>query len=180
MGATTTMVTVREFLQMPELEDERRELIGGEIVTMGFGKAPHEVVKKNLLRILVIWLAKNPIAELFAETLFQLDDNSSLMPDLSVVFPGHIATGTTDWPQGGPGIPIEVVSSETAARLEKKIDLYLAHGSKSVWVVFPEQRVVRIYDASGRSTKFEQNQTLEDPNVLPGFSTPVSAVFEGL
>lgn len=180
MGATTTMVTVREFLQMSEQEDERRELIGGEIVTMGFGKAQHEIVKKNLNRILVVWLASHPIAELFPETLFQLDDNSSLMPDLSVVYPGHIAPGIADWPQGGPGIPIEVVSSETAARLEKKIDLYLAHGSNSVWVALPEQRILRIYDASGRSTKFEQNQTLEDPNVLPGFSTPVSAIFEGV
>jgi Uma2 family endonuclease len=96
------------------------------------------------------------------------------------VFPGHVAPGTTDWLQGGPGIAVEVVSSETAARLEKKIDLYLAHGSKSVWVVFPEHRVVRIFDASNRSTKFEQNQTLEDPSVLPGFSTPVSAIFEGI
>jgi Uma2 family endonuclease len=73
-----------------------------------------------------------------------------------------------------------VVSSETAVRLEKKIDLYLAHGSKSVWVVFPEQRIVRIFDASGQSRKFEQNQTLEDPSVLPGFRVPVAAIFEGL
>lgn len=174
------MVTVREFLQMPEIEGERRELIGGEIVTMGFGKTPHEVVKSNLLRILVIWLAKNPIAKLFAETLFQLDDSSSLIPDLSVVFPGHIAAGTTDWPQGAPGIAVEVVSLETAARLEQKVDLYLAHGSQSVWVVFPEHRIVRIYDASGLSRKFERTQSLEDPSILPGFSVPVSAIFDGL
>jgi len=180
MGATTTLVTVREFLQMPENQDERRELIGGVIFSMSYGKAPHEVVKKNLNRILVVWLAQNPIAELFPETMFQLDDNDSLIPDLSVVFQGHIAPGTKDWPQGAPEIAIEVVSSETAARLEEKIDLYLAHGSKSVWVAFPERRIVRIFDATGLSTKFEQHQTLEDPSALPGFSTPVSAIFEGI
>jgi Uma2 family endonuclease len=180
MGATTTLVTVREFLQLPEPEGERMELIGGEVVTMGYGKAPHEIVKKNLVRILVVWLAQNPIGELFAETMFQLDDYNSLIPDLSVVFPGHVAPGTTDWLQGAPEIAIEVVSSETAARLERKIDLYLTHGSKSVWAVFPEHRVVRIFDAANRSTKFEQSQTLEDPNVLPGFSVAVSAIFEGI
>ena len=63
------MVTVQEFLQMAELDGERRELIGGEVVTMGQGKARHEIVKANLLRILVIWLAQNPVGQLFAETI---------------------------------------------------------------------------------------------------------------
>jgi Uma2 family endonuclease len=180
MGATTTLVTVREFLELPELEGERMELIGGEVVTMGYGKAPHEIVKSNLLLILAVWLAQNPVGQLFAETMFQLDDYNSLMPDLSVVFPGHVAPGTTDWLHGAPEIAIEVVSSETAARLEEKVDLYLAHGGKSVWAAFPRTRSVRIFAASGLSKKFEQNQTLEDPIALPGFSTPVSAIFEGI
>jgi Uma2 family endonuclease len=180
MGATTTMVTVREFLELPEVEGERMELIGGEVVTMGFGKAPHEIVKKNLLRILIVWLAQNPLAEVFAETMFELDDHNSLIPDLSGVFSGRIAPGEKDWLRGAPEIAIEVVSSETAARLEEKINLYLTHGGKSVWVAFPESRIVRIFDASGLSRKFDHDQMLEDPTVLPGFSTPVSAIFEGI
>ena len=180
MGATTTLVTVQEFLQMVEPNGQRMELIGGEVVTMSFGKAPHEIVKKNLLRILVAWLLQHPVGELFAETMFELDDHDSLMPDLSVVFHGRVVPGTDDWLHGAPEIAIEVVSSETAARLEEKVDLYLAHGGKSVWVAFPQTRAVRIFDGAGFSKKFEQNQILEDPNILPGFSTPVSAIFEGI
>ena len=78
-----------------------------------------------------------------------------------------------------PGLAIEVVSSDKASDLEDKIELYLANGSKSVWVVYPELRVVRVFDTNGQSRKFEQSQTLEDP-VLPGFSTPASAIFEGI
>jgi Uma2 family endonuclease len=179
MGAATTLVTVREFLQLPEPEGQRMELIGGEVTYMSFGKIRHEIVKKNLLRILVVWLAQNPIGEVFAETMFQLDDYNSFIPDLSVVFAGRVDVNT-DWTQGAPEIAVEVVSSETAATLEKKIDLYLARGGKSVWVAFPERRLVRVFDPSGRSTRFEQNQTLEDPSVLPGFSIPVAAIFEGI
>jgi Uma2 family endonuclease len=180
MGTTTTLVTVQEFLQLPELEGQRMELIGGEVVTMGSGKVSHEVVKKNLIKILVVWLAQNPIAEVFAETMFQIDDQTSLIPDLSVLFPGRATPGGTGLIQGAPELAIEVVSSETAVRLAGKIELYLGHGSKSVWVVFPEQRVVWIYDDSGQARRFERNQTLEDPAVLPGFSAPVSAIFEGI
>ena len=59
MGTTTTLVTVPEFFAMPEPEGERLELIGGEIVSMSVGHIPHEVVKKNITKILVLWLAQN-------------------------------------------------------------------------------------------------------------------------
>jgi Uma2 family endonuclease len=180
MGTTTTLVTVQEFLQLPEPEGQRIELIGGEVISMGRGGIRHECVKSNLNQILAVWLAQNPIAKLFVETTFELDEHDSPIPDLSVVFPGRIPPGSTGLIQGAPELGIEIVSSETAARLEVKIELYLAHGSKSVWIVFPESRVVRIFSADGHSRKFEQNQILEDPTVLPGFQTPVFAIFEGI
>ncbi len=180
MGATTTLVTVREFLELPEPEGQRMELIGGEIVTMGQGGIPHEITKSNIIHVLAAWLLQNPIGRLFSESMFQLDEQNCLIPDVSVLRPGHIPPGGTGSIQGAPEIAIEVVSSETAAHLEKKIDLYLAHGSKSVWVVFPEHRIVRTFNVSGQSRKFEQNQTLEDPSALPGFRVPVAAIFEGL
>jgi Uma2 family endonuclease len=177
--ATTTLVTVQEFLQMPEPEGQKLELIGGEVVSMGRGKIPHEVAKKNLTKVLVVWLAQNPIAELFPETMYQLDKYNSLIPDLGVIFPGRLSPGSTGWIQAAPELAIEVVSSESAERLEQKIELYFAHGSQSVWVVYPKQRVVWVFDDNGQSRKFEQSQTLEDP-VLPGFSAPVSSIFEGI
>jgi Uma2 family endonuclease len=180
MGTTTTLVTVPEFLQLPEPEGERLELMGGEIISMGFGYIPHELVKKNITKILVLWLAQNPPAELFAETMYHVDDYNALMPDLSVLFPGRIGPGSKGWIQGAPEIAIEVVSSETAARLENKIELYLSHGSKSVWVVYPQPRVVRIFDSAGGAKKFERDQTLTDHAVLPGFGIPTSAIFEGV
>src|SRR5258708_18388248 len=179
MGATTTVVTVREFLELPEPEGQRMELLGGEVVTMGQGGMPHEVTKSNIIQVLVAWLLQNPIGKVFSETMFQLDEQNCLIPDVSVLRPGHTYPGGTGSIQGAPEIAIEVVSSETAVHLEKKIDLYLAHGSKSVWVVFPVQRIVRIFDTNGQARKFDQNQALEDA-ALPGFRTPVAAIFQGL
>jgi Uma2 family endonuclease len=179
MGTTTTLVTVPEFLAMPEPEGERLELIGGEIVSMSFGHIPHEVVKKNVTKILVLWLAQNSPAELFAETMYHVDEHNALMPDLSVLFPGRIAPGSTGWIHGAPELAIEVVSSESAARLERKIRLYLAHGGKSVWAIYPQERMVRIQDAAGGARIFLDHQPLTDPT-LPGFSIPTSAIFEGV
>src|SRR5579864_1386537 len=147
--ATTTLVTVQEFLQMPEPEGQKLELIGGEVVSMGRGGIPHEVVKSNLIEILAVWLAQHRIGKLFSETTFQLDEHDSPIPDVCIVFPGRIPPGSTGVIQGAPELAIEVVSSETAARLEEKIELYLAHGSKSVWVIYPTMRVVWLFDPNG-------------------------------
>jgi hypothetical protein len=48
---TTTMLTVQEFPALAESDEQRRELIGGEVVCTGAGHIPHEVVKKNLTKI---------------------------------------------------------------------------------------------------------------------------------
>jgi len=173
-------VTVREFLQLPDPEFEIMEFIEGEVVTIDRGDFPHEVVKSNVSRVLTLWLFENPFAAVFGASGFQLDERNCLIPDVSVVREEHLVPGSNGLIEGGPEIAIEVVSSETAARLEEKIELYLAHGSKSVWVVFPEQRVVRIYDASGQARKFERNDTLEDDGVLPGFRVPLAAIFKRL
>lgn len=179
MGTTTTLVTVQEFMEWPESEGQHMELIHGEVISMASGHIPHEVVKKNLNKILVLWLAQNSQAELFVETMYHVDEHNALLPDLSVLFPGRIDSGT-GWIQRAPELAIEVVSSETAARLEDKIELYLSNGSMSVWVVYPKTRVIRVFDAQGGATKFERDQALVDPAVLPGFSVPTSAIFAGV
>jgi len=180
MGTTTTLVTVQEFLALPEPEGQRIELIGGEVVSMGRGGAGHEWVKANLIELLGAWTRQNRSLKLLSETTFVLDQYNSPIPDVSLLAFSRKPSDMTGWLQGAPDVAIEVVSSEKAAHLEAKIELYLAHGSKSVWVVYPERQVVRIFDRSGNAKMFERNQTLEDPAVLPGFSTPVSAIFEGI
>jgi Uma2 family endonuclease len=179
MGATTALVTVQEFMQWPEVEGQHIELIHGEVISMPSGHIPHEVVKKNLNKILVLWMAQNSLADLFVETMYHVDEHNALIPDLSVLFPSRIAAGSSGWIPGAPELAIEVVSSEPAARLEDKIELYLSHGSKSVWVVYPNKPIVRVFDISGGAKRFERDQPLIDP-VLPGFSILTAAIFDGV
>ena len=180
MGTTTTLVTVQEFLALPEPEGQRIELIGGEVISMGRGGAGHEWVKSNLIELLSAWTRENKSLKLLSETTFVLDENNSPIPDVSLLARSRKPVKMTGWFQGAPDVAIEVVSSEKASLLETKIELYLAHGSRSVWVVYPEQQVIWIYDSSGNAKKSERHHTLEDPSVLPGFSTTVSAICEGI
>ncbi|MGD0132321.1 MAG: Uma2 family endonuclease [Bryobacteraceae bacterium] len=178
MGTTTTLLTVQEFLALPEIEGECLELIGGELVSMPMSGYPHEVTKSNLNRLLTAWSLQNPALRVFCEAAYQLTERNCLIPDISLIASGRLVPGTTGVFQSAPELAIEVVSSEPAARLERKIRLYLAHGGKSVWAIYPQERVVRIDSASG-AKKFLDDRPLVDP-VLPGFSIPTSAIFEGV
>ena len=79
--------------------------------------------------------------------------------------------------RGAPELAIEVVSpDDTAKHLKSKVDTYLAGGSQSVWVVFPDARSVMVHTADS-VRELKADQKIEDP-LLPGFSIPVSAFFE--
>ena len=73
MGVTTTaLLTVEQFLDLPQEETERTELVEGEIVQMGNAAYLHERVKTNANKILVRYILENPIGEVFSETMYKL------------------------------------------------------------------------------------------------------------
>jgi len=180
MSTTTAPMTVDEFLKLPQVEGEKMELIHGEVVSMAYAAFVHERVKSNLIKILSAWLSQHEFGQVFAETTYRMDGEDALAPDLSVLRNERLTPATDDLPLGAPDLAIEVVSSETAARLRTKIRLYLKNGSKAVWAVYPEERIVEIHRANGQVAILEQDRVLEEHDALPGFSTPVSAIFHGL
>jgi Uma2 family endonuclease len=171
-------MTIEEFLKLAEVESGKMELIHGEVTSTAYAGFLHARVKSNLNEILVVWLSQHRIGQLFAETTYRLNGDA-LAPDLSVLRNERLTPVTKELPHGAPDLAIEVVSSETAARLRNKIGLYLKYGSKAVWVVYPEERLVEVHSANRMVTILEQDQILEGHHVLPGFSTPVAAIFEG-
>jgi len=180
MSTTTATMTVEEFRALPDIEEQRVELIDGEVVEMPSGGPAHETVKSNLTEILVAGRLREQAGKVYAGSGYRLYDRTELVPDLSVLGSERLKRRIEERFRGAPDLAVEVVSSETAARLRTKIRLYFEYGSKAVWVVYPEERLIEVHRAIDRVTILGQDQILKDPGTLPGFSTPVSAIFEGL
>jgi Uma2 family endonuclease len=159
MGATTTV----------------EELVG--VVSDGY---PREVAKCNVNRVLTAWSLQRPAFRVLCDAVFQLDEQNCLVPDVSVIASARITPGSTGLLQGAPKVAIEIVSSELATSLQGKIHLYFSNGGKSFWTVYPEEGLIRIENALGEGTGFRHDEPLVDPDVLPGFSIPTSAIFEGV
>jgi len=180
MSTTTTPLTADEFLKLLDTEEQRVELIDGEVIDMPSGGPVHEQVKANINRILNRWLDRHGAGLVYNESAYRLDDHIVQIPDLSVLGSERLGLGIDERFRGAPDLAVEVVSSEPAERLQTKIRLYFKHGSKGVWSVFPGSRIVQINHPNGRAETLEQDQILEDGEALPGFTAPVSAIFEGL
>jgi len=50
LSATSALVSVEQFLALPEVEGVRREPIEGEVITMAWAVQPHEIVKSHFLQ----------------------------------------------------------------------------------------------------------------------------------
>ena len=61
--------------------------------------------------------------------------------------------------------------------MDRRISDFFAAGSTRVWLVYPEHREVYVHGLAG-VVRRSGDETLEDPELLPGFSVKVSSLFE--
>jgi Uma2 family endonuclease len=181
VGVTTTaLLTVEQFAQLPEEEVLRCELVQGEIVRVSNSVLRHERVKGNANKILIRYILENPIGEVFSETMFKLGVGEARIPDVSLMLNGRPQEDLSKPPDGAPELAFEVVSSETAAFMERKINLYLGTGCRAVWVAYPLERTLWAHRPNGESRHLREGQYLEEPDLLPGFRVLVDEFFRGI
>jgi Uma2 family endonuclease len=111
-------------------EDERFELIGGEVVPMSPKGARHEMVKIEINRHLQRIAADD--LSVAQETTLRLDDHAFLEPDFCV-FPRAIEPGKM---RGYDVLlAIEVADASLRYDLGRKLGTYSAYGIPEIWVI---------------------------------------------
>ena len=111
-------------------EDERVELIGGELVPMSPKGNHHEVVKTALLRR---WFRSAPEdVDLTPETTFRLSEDTYLEPDVVIY---SRATGLKGLTGANVLLVVEIADSSLRYDMGRKAALYAAFGVRELWVV---------------------------------------------
>jgi len=125
-------------------EDERFELIGGEMVPMSPKGARHELVKAELNR----HLQRIALQDLWIvpETTLWLDDTNFVEPDFCI-WPSSVSPGD----QRGYDVllAIEIADTSLSYDLGRKIGTYAAHGIPEVWVINALTLVTRVHKQLG-------------------------------
>jgi Uma2 family endonuclease len=77
-----------------------------------------------------------------------------------------------------PDLAIDVVSpANTESDILRKISIYLDGGTRSVWLVRPEQQTITVFTPENPERILTAADTLEGGEVLPGFTLPLSELF---
>ena len=78
-----------------------------------------------------------------------------------------------------PNLVVEVVSpTDRAEDLMDKVAEYLCAGVECVWVVFPSQEQIHVYESPTSVRILTRTDVLRGGPVLPHFQLPVAALFD--
>lgn len=125
-------------------EDERFELIGGEVVPMLPKGGRHEMVKRDLNRHFQRTGADD--LAIIPETTLRLNDKSFLEPDFCI-FPRSIFPG--DLRGHDVLLAVEVADTSLAYDRGRKIGVYAAFGIPEIWVIDANTLVTHVYRRLG-------------------------------
>ncbi|MGH9403903.1 MAG: Uma2 family endonuclease [Terriglobia bacterium] len=178
--ATKTLMSIEEYDALPEKEGVKYELNEGELITVAPSpRLAHNRVRDRLARKLADFVEHNNLGEVTMETDFRLLDGVVRIPDVAFIRAKRM-TGIDPSKrlEGAPDLAVEVVSpNDDPDALVLKIQQYLRSGSHAVWVLYPEARLAYLYKPGDRPEVREAHQNLDDPELFPGFSTPLSDLF---
>ncbi len=143
-GLPRRRFTVQEVEWMSHVgilgQDERVELIGGEIVPMQAKGSFHERMKGALT---ICWAQRLPPALLFiTETTFRLSPDIYLEPDF-VFYPE--ASGWNGLSSGTAQLVVEVADTSLAYDQGLKARLYSGFGIVELWVINAVTRETRVH-----------------------------------
>ena len=78
-----------------------------------------------------------------------------------------------------PDLVAEIISpSNRPTEINDKTRMWLSHGVRIVWEVYPERREVWVHQPGQRYVVLGEADTLDGGDVLPGFSIPVRDIFD--
>jgi Uma2 family endonuclease len=176
--AQTKPITAEAFLaylQLPENEGRRFELIDGEIVE----KMPtqlHAFIANLFNAVLYIYFQANPIGWAFSELRIKLpnDDFNDTIPDVSVVLKAGREFNPNEPLTFMPDLAIEIKSpTDSLIKMRKKANYYLENGSKIVWLVDTQRQKVEVYTVNDTEI-LGSGDVLDGGDLLPNFKLPVS------
>jgi Uma2 family endonuclease len=184
--ATATLLTLEQFSALPEF-DERTgssyELDHGELIVVSPQAWKHEGLKRKIFLLLSSYFQNHGMPNCAVmETGFILDEDSWRKPDVAVMSNELLQRVEQDSElplEGAPELAIEVASpSDTSAMIGRKVDHFLAAGSKAVWVFYPESQQVHVHKVGQKTAKLGADHFLEEPAILPGFRSAISQIFK--
>jgi Uma2 family endonuclease len=182
MPAYERWVTAEEFARIPN-DDFHYELVEGRVVRMSPPGSRHGVLATQIASLLHHHVAARRLGAVMTCGGVKLAANPDTVrePDIAFVRQDRIpAAGVPEgfWP-GAPDLAVEITSpGDRASEIRAKVRDYLARGVRLVWVVDPKKKTVTTHAPQSTPVTLGVDDILDAGDVVPGFTCPVSRIFD--
>lgn len=176
--------TDAEFMALPK-DGHRYELVNGELIDMGNSGAKHGYVAVILSAALFNHVFSRKLgAVMDSSTAFKMKSGNKRSPDISVVDKQRLQ-GMEELPdgflEGAPDLAVEILSpGNTVEEMHNKIVEYFENDARLVWVIHPNEHYVLVYRSPQPDRLLKSTDALDGEEVIPGFTLPVSELFQKL
>lgn len=183
--APVRLLTVDDFLAMPEDDSTRHELIEGELFVAAAPGWDHVMVLRSLNRLFDAAATVTMAGEVIQSPAnVILSPRSVPQPDLFFIRANRVRElAVHAGVNGSPDLALEVISpSSVQMDTVVKFNLYARHGIPEYWLVNPATRSIVLYTlADGRYEPVPPDDAgLLRSGVLPGLAIDPSEVIAGL
>ena len=176
-------LTVQDYLDIPEEDENRYELIDGELYMAPAPTWEHQESIGNLYSVLREFVRANELGRIVASPIdVYLSDTDVFQPDIVFVSIERLNIIHSSGVHDAPDLVIEMLSPSTEQRdLTIKRERYAMFDVKEYWLANPIAKtitVLRLRDSAFELIGvFTEGTTLETP-ILPGLHVDISAVFD--
>lgn len=184
--ATTTRLSLKEFLAMPETEPAS-EYICGEVIQKPMPDQAHALLQLYLGSLILNYLARTRLGRVATEWRCIFGPRGrkrAWIPDLVFVSNDRLPKGDPRrhrFLRTAPDLAIEVVSpNQPMGRFSEKIDFYLLYGVRLVWVIDQIAESVTVHAPGAEPRTLAAGDLLDGGDILPEFSVAVRDIFAQL
>ena len=182
--------TVDDIEFLPDHENNKYELIGGELFVSHAPHLNHQRTITNLVFRFSQYLEKNPIGEIFPGPGVIFSREDAVIPDLVFATLETIETKVSGNDERFPGkfneapeLLIEVLSygkQDLVRDRVRKREMYGNFGVQEYWIVDGMLNEIEVYRLEGENEelirRFKIGESIETP-LLPDFSLKLSDIF---
>jgi Uma2 family endonuclease len=178
---TPGTATEKDLIKVLDRENRPCELVEGTLVEKPMGFEESEIAV-TIIILVGTFVRRHKLGIVAGEAgTIRLFSGLVRIPDVSFTswdrLPGR-KRPKTPIPLLAPDLVVEVLSKgNTKPEMTRKLQEYFEAGVRSVWMVNPRKRTVRLYTAVDQSVLLAEDQSLDGGTVLPGFVLPLRELF---
>ncbi len=159
MSVQERFYTTADLLAMPD-DGRRYELENGDLITTNPPVLKHAILSMRFISVLLDYNKVHDAGmltgsdggyRLYADPITGRE--TVYIPDVAFVTKARITKLLNDIYPGAPDLAVEIISpSETVGMINRKLRGYFKYGTRLVWLVYGDARIVEVYTSAEQFT----------------------------